>query len=180
MPMTKRPIDYYLLWGVALLSLVINLGFGYALLVARSKAAQGAQTAAQAVAALRASTIDYPVHIEQSLPVSLTIPIHETLSVPISATLPIDTQFSFTLHTLIGDFPVNVPLQAMVPVHVQTQVPVNLSVPVSTTVPVAFDVPVHIDLASTSLGQAMAPWQAYLEELAAELQANPFLAIMPR
>ena len=71
--MTKRPIDYYLLWGVALLSLLINLGFGYALLVARSKAGQGAQTAAQAVAALRASTIDYPVHIEQSLPVSLTI-----------------------------------------------------------------------------------------------------------
>jgi hypothetical protein len=57
---------------------------------------------------------------------------------------------------------------------------VNLSVPVSTTVPVALDVPVHIDLASTSLGQAMAPLQAYLEALAAELQANPFLAIMPR
>jgi hypothetical protein len=178
--MTKRPLDYYLLWAVALLSLLINVGLGYSLLVARAKAAQGAQTAAQAVAALRAASIDYPVHIQQSLPVSLTLPIHTTVSVPISVTLPIDTQFSFTLHTLVGDFPVNLPLQAMVPVHVQPEVPVNLTVPVSTTVPVSLDVPIHIDVGSTALGQSLGPMQSYLEQLTAELQANPFLAIMPR
>jgi len=178
--MTKRPFDYYLLWGVALLSLLINAGLGYALLTARAAAAQGAQTAAQAVGSLRASSIDTSVHIDQTLPVSFTVPFRATLSIPISTTLPIDTQFSFSLHTLVGDFPINLPFQTVVPVHFQQEVPVNLTVPVSATVPVALDVPVHIDLGATSLGQSLAPMQAYLEKLAAELQANPLVTIIPR
>jgi hypothetical protein len=176
----KRALDYYLLWGVALLSLLFNAGLGYALFAARAKAAEGARIAAQAVAALRTSTIDYPVHIEQTVPVSLTVPFHTTLSAPVSVTLPINTQLNFTLHTLVGDLPVNVPFQAVVPVHFQQEVPVNLTVPVSATVPVALDVPVHIDIAATSLGQALSPTQAYLDNLAAELQANPILTIIPR
>jgi len=176
----KRPLDYYLLWIVTLVLLVVNAGLVYALLAARTKAAEGAATAAQAVAAFRTGTVETTVHIEQTLPVSLTVPFRTTLTVPISVTLPVDTQLSFTLHTIVGDLPVNVPFQTTLPVHFQQSVPVAFSVPVSTTVPVSFDVPVRIDVGATSLGQALAPTQSYLENLATELQANPIVTIIPR
>jgi hypothetical protein len=177
---TKRPFDYYLLWGVALISLLINAGLIYALVVARQRAGQGAQTAADAVAALRVSSVAYTVHIDRTLPVSLTVPFDTTVNVPISTTLPIDTQFGFSLHTLVGDFPVNIPVHAVVPVNLVSQVPVHLAVPISTTVPVVFDVPIKIDVAQTSLGQALGPAQVYLEKLAADLKINPFMDLVPR
>ena len=178
--MTKRPLDYYLLWFIVLLSLAINAGLVYALVVARARAAEGAQMAAQALKSLRASSFDYSAHIEQTLPVSLTIPFNTSVTVPISVTLPINTDFSFTISILGQDFPVNLPIHANVPVNVEPQVPVHLSVPISTTVPVVLDVPVHIDLGQTALGQSLEPTQMYLEKLAADLQKNPFLEIVPR
>jgi hypothetical protein len=176
----KRPFDYYLLWGVALLSLLINAGLVYALLVARQRAGEGAQTAAEAVAAFRTSSVGYAVHVDQTLPVSLTVPFNTVVNVPISTTLPIDTEFGFSLHTLVGDFPVNIPVHATVPVNLVTQVPVRMSVPISTTVPVVLDLPVQIDLAQTSFGQSLEPTQHYLEKLAADLSANPFISLAPR
>jgi hypothetical protein len=177
---TKRPFDYYLLWAVALLSLLINAGLVYELNLARQKVADGAQTAVEAVAAFRASSLDYTVHVDQTLPVSLTVPFNTTVNVPISTTLPIDTEFSFTLKTLVGDFPVNIPVHAVVPVNLVSQVPVHLAVPISTTVPVVFDVPIKIDLAQTSLAKTLESTQTYLEKLAAELKLNPFVALVPR
>ena len=178
--MTKRPLDYYLLWCMVWLSLLLNAGLIYVLVVVRQKAGDGAQVAAQTVAALRTSSFDYTVHVEQSLPVSLTIPFDTVVNVPISTTLPIDTQFSFSLHTLVGDFPVNIPVQALVPVNLVSQVPVHLAVPISTTVPVVIDAPIHIDLGQSVFGTSLGPTQTYLERMAAELKGNPFLAILPR
>jgi hypothetical protein len=178
--MTKRPVDYYLLWGLVILSLAVNAGLVYALVGARAKAAEGAQMAAEAVKSLRGASFDYTAYIEETLPVSLTLPFNTSIAVPISVTLPINTEFSFTIHTFFGDFPVNIPVNANVPVNVQPVVPVRVNVPVSTTVPVVFDVPVHIDLEKTDVGKSLAPTQAYLERLAADLKKNPFLAIVPR
>jgi hypothetical protein len=177
---TKRPFDYYLLWGVALLSLLINAGLVYTLVVVRQRAGEGAQTAAAAVAAFRTSSVDYTVHIDRTLPVSLTVPFNTTVNVPISTTLPIDTEFGFSLHTLVGDFPVNIPVHAVVPVNLVSQVPVHLAVPISTTVPVLFDVPLKVDVSQTEFGQALGPTQVYLEKLAADLKANPFIRLVPR
>jgi hypothetical protein len=177
---TKRPFDYYLLWGVALLSLLINAGLVYTLVVARGRAGDGVQTAAEAVSALRVATVDYTVHIDQTLPVSLTVPFNTTVNVPINTTLPIDTEFSFSLHTLVGDFPVNIPVHALVPVNLVTQVPVHLEVPIRTTVPVVFDVPIKLDMGQTPLGEVLGPTQVYLEKLAVDLKANPFVDWMPR
>ncbi len=178
--MTKRPLDYYLLWLIALVSLAVNVGLVYTLVGVRARAAEGAQTAAQAVKSLRAASFDYTARIDESLPVSLTIPFNTTVAVPISVTLPIATDFSFTISVLGQDFPINLPVHANVPVNVTPEVPVRLSVPISTTVPVAFDIPVHISLEQTDVGKSLAPTQAYLEKLATDLQKNPFLDIVPR
>jgi hypothetical protein len=177
---TKRPFDYYLLWVVVLVLLVVNAGLVYGLLRVREKAAAGAQTAARMVAAFRTATLDYNVYIDRTLPVSLTVPFDSTLSVPISTTLPIDTEFSFALKTLVGDFPVNIPMHATVPVNLVAQVPIHMAVPISTTIPVAFAMPLKVDVAQTSVADMLGPTQTYLEQLAVELQGNPFLELVPR
>ncbi len=178
--MTKRPFDYYLLWVVALISLLFNAALVYGLIIVRERAAVGAETASRALEAFSASTVDYTVHVADTLPVSLTVPFNTTINVPISVTLPIDTQFGFTLKTLVGDFPVNIPVHAEVPVNLTSQVPVHVAVPISATVPVALDVPIKIDVAQTSFARSLGPTQAYLEQLAVDLRANPFIALIPR
>ena len=94
------------------------------------------------------------------------------MSVPINVDLPVDTAFNLTLRTALGDFPVTVPVQAVVPVNVEPQVPVRMSVPVSATVPLALDVPVRLALGQTAFGKSMEGMQAYLEQLAVELEAS--------
>jgi hypothetical protein len=168
----SRPLDYWLLWLVALASLALNILLVVALLGARRQAGEGALAASHAVGSLRQSSIDYQVHVAQSVPVVLSIPISETVKVPINTTLPIDTQATIPLETPIGTFPITIPIQAVVPVDLQTEVPIRLTVPVSTTVPVELDVPIHLAIADTELGEALAQAQASLESLAGELGAD--------
>ena len=163
-----RPFDYWLLWFIALISLAINLWLINTLLGVRRQAGEGAALAAQAIGDLRQSSIDYQVHLEKSLPVSLTVPISQTLNVPINTTLPINTEATIPLKTPIGTFPITIPIQATVPVNLQPSVPIRLSVPISTTVPVVIDVPIHIAVSDTGLGESLARTQASLEALAAQ------------
>lgn len=172
--MTKRPLDYYLLWLVALLSLCIGVALVAAVGAVRGRAVEGLRTAASSVHALRGSSIDYTVRVEQSLPVSLTVPFSTTIVVPINSTLPIDTEFKLTLRTPLGDYPINVPVQSSVPINMQTSVPVKLSVPISASVPVALSLPIRISLAQTTLGASLEQLEGYLAALAAELQSAPF------
>jgi hypothetical protein len=172
--MTRRPMDYYLLWIVALLSLCIGAALIFTLGAVRGRAVDGLRTAADAVRVLRGSSIDYVVRVEQSLPVSLTVPFSTTLLVPINTTLPLDTEFKLTLRTPLGDYPVNVPVQSSVPINMQTSVPVNLSVPISASVPIALSLPVRINLSQTALGASLEQMEGFLSALATELQASPF------
>ena len=172
--MTKRPLDYYLLWLIALVALGIGITLLIALGEVRARAAAGLQTAAGAVRALRGSSIDYVFRLEQTLPVSLTVPFSTTIIVPINAALPIDTEFKITLRTPLGDYPVNVPVQSTVPINMQTSVPVRLAVPISTSVPISLSLPIRINLSQTTLGASLDQMESYLATLAAELQAGPF------
>jgi hypothetical protein len=177
---TKRPLDYYLLWCVALVSLLIGAALIVTLGAARVRAIQGLRTATDAVHGLRSSSIDYVVRLDQSLPVSLTVPFSTTLVVPINTTFPINTDFKVTLRTPLGDYPVTVPVQSSVPVNMETSVPVRLSVPISTSVPVSLNVPIHISLAQTTLGTSLEQLETYLSSLAADLQAVTFLPSLGR
>lgn len=171
--MSQRPFDYWLLWIVALGSLAVNAWLVRLLADVRRQAGEGAVSAAQAVGDLRQSSIDYQVHVEQSLPVTLSVPISETLSVPISATLPVNTQVTIPLKTPLGTFPITIPIQTTVPVNLQPKVPIRLTVPVSTTVPVVLDVPIQIQIADTALGDSLAAAQHSLETLAVQWGAFP-------
>jgi hypothetical protein len=172
-PLIKsRPLDYWLLWLVALASLAANLWLITTLLGVRRQAGQGALTAARAVGDLRQSSIDYQVHVQQFVPIVLSVPISQTVKVPINTTLAIDTEATIPLETPIGTFPITIPIRAAVPVALQPEVPLRLTVPVSTTVPVELDVPIHLAIADTALGESLGRAQQSLTSLASQLGAS--------
>ena len=169
-----RPLDYWLLWLVALLSLAANVWLLSLLIGVQYRIGEAAALAAQALADLKNSSIDYSLPVHQVVPVALVVPISTTVSVPISTTLPIDIQVTVPLNTFLGTFPINVPIHTTIPVNIQPEIPLHLSIPISTTVPLALNVPIQITLADTSLGQSLAKAQVQLEKLAGDLQAGPF------
>ena len=166
----NRPLDYWLLWLVALLSLAINVWLFGLLIGVRHRMGDMAGLAAQALDDLSKASIDYSVPVHQVVPVVLVAPISTTISVPISMTLPIDMDVSVPLKTILGTIPFTVPIHTTVPINIQQDIPLRLSVPISTTVPFSIEVPIQISLADTSLGQSIAKAQSSLEKLAAELQ----------
>ncbi len=172
--MTRRPLDYYLLWCIALLSLAIGIALMVLLGTVRGRATDGLRTAAGAAHALGGSSIEYVVQVKESLPVSLSVPISATILVPINTILPIDTEFNLTLRTPLGDYPMKVPVQSSVPVNMQTSVPVSLSVPISSSVPVALTLPLRISISDTPMASSLQQLESYLTDLAADLQAFPF------
>jgi len=171
---TPRPLDYWLLWLVALLSLSANVWLFSLLLNVQHQIGDAAALAAKVLGDLNNSSINYSVPVHQAVPIVLVVPISTTVSVPISTTLPIDIQVTVPVNTFLGTFPVNVPIQTTIPVNIQPEVPLHLSLPISTTVPLALDVPIQITLADTSLGPSLADAQGKLEKLAADLRAGLF------
>jgi len=168
--LTSRPLDYWLLWVVALASLALNVFLINTLLSARRQVAEAVGVVAQGLGQLRSARFTYQVHIEQTVPVNLSVPISDTIRVPIATTVPLKTTLQVPIELpLLGTRIINVPVQTTIPVNLEVEVPVDLTVPIAATVPVVFDVPVEIALAGTPLDTALAGSQGYLEELAAEL-----------
>jgi hypothetical protein len=170
-PLARRPVDYYLVWAVALVSLGLNLFVINALLQARRQVALAASSAAEAVGRLRGAAIDYSVPIQQSLPVSFTVSYRQTFTVPISVTIPIDTNVTVQLDTPLGTFPINVPVRTTIPINLNPQVPLSLSVPVSVSIPISLSVPIHLALSDTPFGASLNGAVDYLNNLAAGLGA---------
>jgi len=170
---TSRPLDYYLLWLVALSSLAINVFLIRSLLIVRYQAGEAASQAAQAVAKLRVSSIDHTLLVEQDVTISVVVPISTTVTVPINTVIPLNTQVTVPLQTPFGEIPVTLPVEASIPVNLLTTVPVTASVPIETVVPVALDIPVHIVISDTLFGRSLKSSEDYLKQLAITLQTNP-------
>jgi hypothetical protein len=164
-----RPFDYYLLWLAVLISIGINVYLINVIVEARHQVGIVASNAAVAVGQLRTTTIDYPVHIQQSLPISITLDYREDINVPISVTVPIDVQVSVPLRTPLGVFPINVPVVTNIPISLTTVVPLDVSIPISMTIPVDVAFPIFVDLSDTPLGESLSGAELYLLDLAADL-----------
>lgn len=177
---SRRPRDYWALWALALASLAINGLFLYehwaAVAWARAQAPALAEAAAE-VKAWRASSLEYTVHVDRTVPVLTTVPIDQVVSVPISATLPVDTQveipFSFAGFTQI----IRLPVKARIPVQLSTQVPIKLTVPIRADVPVQFDVPLRLPVAGTTMDAALARLETALSQGSASLEAAGLLQV---
>jgi len=169
--LSSRPLDYWLLWLVALVSLLFNLAFVIILFSVRRQVGAGAQQAAAAIGDLRQATITYTVHIDQEMPIAISVPINTTVNAPLDLNVPIKTEATVPLNTPFGSFPVTFPVEVTVPVHFTPTIPINLNVPISTKIPVNLEVPIQIPLSETVLSTALEPVQKYLDQLAASLGA---------
>lgn len=178
--MTQRPLDYWLLWVVALVSLGLNLALINTLSEARAQLAVGAQQAARAVGQVRASTITYTVRIDQSLPVSATVPFYRTFRVPVNDVFRIDTVVNVPFQTPFGSFPIAVPLQTSVPISFEVAVPIEAEIPVFTVVPVNLAIPVVIRIRETELGAALGAAETFLAEVGDSLSDVPPPTPTPR
>ena len=168
-PRARRTVDYYILWGLVVVSLGLNIYLFNTLLQAKRQLALAASSAATAVDQLRDTAIDYTVPISQTVPVSFTVAYRQTFTVPISVTLPIDTNVTVPLNTPLGNFPITVPVKTTVPINLNPQVPLSLTVPVSVSVPISLSVPIHLAVNDTVFGSSLGGAADYLRGVSAGL-----------
>ncbi len=169
---TSRPLDYWLLWIVAVAALALNLYLINTLLQVRAQAGLAAAQAADAVGQIRDARIEYTVNVDQVIPVDVTVPISRTITVPISNTIPISTVVTIPLEIPgFGTRNLTLPIRTELTLRLQQTIPVSLTVPINAEVPVQLTVPIAIDVADTAFGPQLSDGQAYLDSLAAELGA---------
>ena len=84
---SKRPLDYYILWGVAATSLLLNLYTIASLISVRQQAGIAFANAAKSLEAVKTSRVEYTVKIDKEIPLPPT-PINLTVQVPINQTIP--------------------------------------------------------------------------------------------
>lgn len=152
---------YRLLWLFAILSLLFNAILVAGLLSFRVQAQQEAENISQALDSVSFDNFEFPVVVEDSVPISMTVPFNQLFEVPISKTLPISLSVPFTdtfivpiEHTIPINTQVNVPVNipavgsVNLPIPISTNVPISLTVevPVSKTVAINTDIPVVLDV----------------------------------
>lgn len=146
---------YLALWIIALISLLLNVLLFAGLFAFRARAQQEVRNVSRALDEINIQdSIDVPIVIDQTLPLSMTIPFSDTYEVPINAIVPVNTSipFSETIDVPINeviniDTTVNVPFGgASLPIPIQTDIPINLqvTVPISKQVPVVMEIPVNL------------------------------------
>lgn len=165
---------YILLWLIALVSLGINV-FLVIQLYNFSQQAQQSVDQVQAISeilnaveSVELQSVEVPIVIDETLPISLTVPFEETFVVPINTTIPISTTVDINENisvpindtvslnrdatifiTVLGQsIPVDVPIRADVPLNMQTNIPIDMQVPIALDIPIdlLIEVPVSTEV----------------------------------
>ena len=165
----SRSWHYRILWVVASLSLLISAILLIGLIDFRNKAGRQVVAAAALLNEVEMVDFELPVHVDETLVISMTVPFSETYSVPISATVPISMVVEFEdnvqvpINTIIpvnttvnvpieipfvGNFNIPFPISTNIPVNLTVNVPISQSIPVQTDIPVdlVVDVPIQSDI----------------------------------
>ncbi len=154
--------------GAALYSSQIE-GFQEKLVELRPQISAGVEEAITGLRTFGDSTIEFPVKIDQTIPVETEVVIDRTVQVPIKTTIPINQSFDTTIKidTPLGKVPLNVtvPVDVDVPVDLTVDIPINETVPIKDEIPVKLDVPVKIDVSQTELKELTDSIAAGLESL---------------
>jgi hypothetical protein len=163
----RLPFHYYLLWLVVIISLALNAFIIYELLQVRQQAGVALSQAAASIGALKNSSIDYTVPIDQQIAVAMDVPVKFTVDVPIQQDLAINTTVDIPLDIpLLGTRTITVPINTTVPINLSVKIPVDKSFPVNGMIPVKFDVPINLKLSTTTFGDALGQLQAALQQQA--------------
>ncbi len=165
---------------LVILSLLISLaalaigGIAYyrATLLQRGMLEAVTQTRA-ALASLPGQTVEVPIHIQETFPISAQIPIREEFAVPIHTVLPISTDVEVPLNIpVLGERRISVPIQADVPIHVEVVIPISKTVDLETSLAVNLQVPVRIDLGALGIEGLVEKVDARLAEVERQLRGR--------
>ncbi|HSM56061.1 MAG TPA: hypothetical protein VK879_07905 [Candidatus Sulfomarinibacteraceae bacterium] len=152
----KRPRWHYLLlWLIALTSLALNTYLFWQLNGLRTRARQEVANASELLDGVELEPYDLPVHVDETIPISITVPFSDTFQVPISTTIqvsdvvPFEDNIEVPINTVIPiNTTVSVPIPAIgnieIPIPIVTSIPINMqvNVPISRSIPVELDIPV--------------------------------------
>jgi len=117
--------------------------------------------ATESLAALGNERIDYPVRIQQDIPVAANVPFNQTMVVPVpisfTAVVPVDL--------VLTTMDLEIPIDLTVPIDMEVPVTISQTIHVSTTVPLDMEIPVTIDVAETPLSGYLEQFRKALERL---------------
>jgi hypothetical protein len=165
-----RSWHYRALWIIAALSLIFNILLVIGLFSARNTARQQVTEAADSLGDIQFESFELPIHIDQMLPISLTVPFSDTFVVPVSHTVPVSLSVLFAdnievpikenipINTIVNvpvTIPVlgqlvnlEIPIVTNIPIDLLVEVPISRTIPIDTSIPVVFEVlvPVQSDV----------------------------------
>lgn len=149
----RYPFGYWLLWVVAVGSLVLNAVTLRELLTLRQFAGQAILETLAVVERLQQQTVTYTFHVDQTVVVDTDLPFNQTIKIPIKEEVPVSTTAVATIADLpfIGTINATVPVSATVPIDEEFEVMINETFHVTAPVSVVFDVPVAIAVSDTEL-----------------------------
>ncbi|MBC7226111.1 MAG: hypothetical protein H5T61_02615 [Thermoflexales bacterium] len=124
-----------------------------------------------ALASLPGRTVEVPIHIQETLPISAQIPVQEEFAVPIHTVLPVSTNVEVPLNIpVLGERRISIPIQADVPIHIEVVIPISKTVSLETSVAVNLQVPVRIDLDTLGIEGLLEEVDARLAEIERQLR----------
>ena len=121
--------------------------------------------ATESLAALGNERIDYPVHIQQDIPVAANVPFNQTMVVPLHTTVPISFTAVVPVDLVLTTMDLEIPIDLTVPIDMEVPVTISQTIRISTTVPLDMEVPVTIDVAETPLSGYLEEFRKALERL---------------
>jgi hypothetical protein len=161
-----RSWHYRLLWLLAIISLVFNILLVFGLATARNTARQQVTETADSLGDIQFESFDLPIHVDEMLPISLTVPFSDTFIVPVSHTVPVSLSVLFAdnievpiqenipINTIVNvpvTIPVlgqlvnlEIPIVTNIPIDLLVEVPISRTIPIDTSIPVVFEVEVPV------------------------------------
>ena len=153
------------LFVMVTVSLALNFALIVVLLRARSAALDALDQAVAVTNGLGNEVFSIPVHVDQNVPVSISVPFAYQDTITVDTTIPISTTVSVPLDLAGQTVVVVLPVRAAAPVKLQVPVSLSKTIDVNTNVPVKFDTNVEVRLPDTPLPVYLARLRAAIESL---------------
>jgi hypothetical protein len=129
---------------------------------------------------LRDDTFVYTFKVDQEFPFKTTFPVNEEFTVPVQTTIPVNTTFVVPIDLGITTYNFKVPINTVFPVDMEFTVPVSMGMDVDIVVPLELEIPVEIALAETPLIGYLDEADVLIDDLEAEMTANPIELYLDR
>ncbi len=153
------------LFVMVTVSLALNFALIVTLLQARSAALGALDEAVAVTNGLGNEVFSIPVHVDQKVPVSVSVPFAYQDTIMVNTTIPISTTVSVPLDLGGQTVVVALPVRTAVPVKLQVPVSLSKTIDANASVPVKFDTNVEVRLSDTPLPGYLARLRAAIESM---------------